>query len=402
MPVEARLVGQIRAALPLDETVGVALSGGGDSVALLHLCLRAGIKVEAVTVDHSLRAESAAEAVAVAADCGALGVRHDVRVWQHGAPTGNLMDQARRARLGLIGDWARARGIATVALGHTRDDQAETLLMGLARQAGIDGLSGMRRAWSAGGVQFVRPLLDAGRTELREWLAAQGTGWIDDPTNDNDRFTRVKARQVLAALAPLGITGEGLAAVAGHLAQVRAALEVQVAGVAARLVREEAGALVVDALLFAEPAEVRRRLIVAGLRWLSGAEYAPRADAVARLEAAMAAGRDATLWGCRWHKGRLMREAKAMTGVTAALGAVWDGRWVVEGPTVAGVVVRALGADGIRACPDWRSTGLPREVLLVTPALWAGETLLAAPLAGFGRDWTARIAAPFHLFGLSH
>lgn len=402
MPVEARLVGLIRAALPLDETVGVALSGGGDSVALLHLCLRAGIKVEAVTVDHGLRAESAAEAVTVAADCGALGVRHEVRVWQHGAVSGNLMDQARRARMGLIGDWARERGIATVVLGHTRDDQAETLLMGLARQAGIDGLSGMRREWSAGGVRYVRPLLDAGRTELREWLAARGTDWIDDPTNDNDRFTRVKARQVLAALAPLGITGEGLAAVAGHLAQVRAALEVQVADVAARLVHEEAGALALDALLFAEPTEVRRRMIVAGLLWLSGAQYAPRADAVARLEAAMAAGRDATLWGCRWQKGRLMREAKAITGVTATLGAVWDGRWVVEGPTVAGAVVRALGADGIRACPDWRATGLPREVLLVTPALWAGETLLAAPVAGFGRDWTARIAAPFHLFGLSH
>jgi tRNA(Ile)-lysidine synthase len=401
VPVEARLVGLIRAAVPYGETVGVALSGGGDSVALLHLCMAAGVPVEAVTVDHALRPESAAEALEVARACAALGVRHEVRVWQHGAVAGNLMDQARRARMGLIGDWARARGIATVVLGHTRDDQAETLLMGLARSAGIDGLSGMRPNWSDGGVRFVRPLLDAGREELRDWLRREGIAWIDDPTNENDRFTRVKARKVLAALVPLGITGEALAVVAGHLAQVRAALDMQMAEATARLVREKAGALVIDPVLFAEPDEVRRRLIVAGLMWLSGADYAPRADAVARLAAAMAAGRDATLWGCRWHGGRLLREAKAVGGAVA-LGAVWDGRWIVEGPEVPGADVRALGGAGLRACPDWRATGLPREVLAVTPALWAGETLLAAPLAGFGPDWTARIAAPFHLFGLSH
>ena len=403
MPVAAgdRLVGLIRAALPAGETVGVALSGGGDSVALLHLCLTAGIGVEAVTVDHGLRPDSAAEAVAVARACAALGVRHEVRVWAHGALTGNLMDQARRARMRLIGDWARTRGIGVVALGHTRDDQAETLLMGLARSAGIDGLSGMRPDWRDGGVRFVRPLLEAGRAELRDWLTVRGVGWIDDPTNENDRFARVKARRALGVLAPLGITVQGLAAVAGHLAQVREALDVQVAGAAARLVREAAGALVIDPALAAEPDEVRRRLVVAGLMWLSGAAYAPRADAVARLEAAMAAGRDATLWGCRWRDGRLLREARAVGG-PVSVGETWDGRWVLEGPKVAAAEVRALGSDGLRACPDWRAQGLPREVLAVTPALWSGAGLVAAPLAGFGRGWSARIAAPFHLFGLSH
>ena len=104
---------------------------------------QAGLRVEAVTVDHRLRAESAAEAAGVAAACAELGVPHQVRVWDHGPVTGNLMDAARRARMALIGDWAQdARASAHVALGHTRDDQAETLLMGLARRAGIDGLCG--------------------------------------------------------------------------------------------------------------------------------------------------------------------------------------------------------------------------------------------------------------------
>lgn len=390
MPVE-RLVGLVRQALPEGETVGVALSGGGDSTALLHLCLAAGCRVEAVTVDHRLRPESAAEAAGVALACAPFGVRHEVRVWEHGPVAGNVMDAARQARMGLILDWAKSRGLSVVALGHTRDDQAETLLMGLARAAGIAGLSGMRRAFVVDGVRFVRPLMDAGREELRDWLRGRGIGWVDDPTNEDPRYQRVKARRALAALAPLGITVEALASVAGNLAQAQAALAVQVRA-AARHLREAAGALEVEAALWQEPEEVRRQLVVAALRWLTGADHAPRAAEVARFLAAMQAGRDATLAGCRHRRGWLFREARALRGLE---GGLWDGRWQVTG---AGEV-RALAAVGLGQC-DWRATGLPREVLAVTPALWQGDRLLAAPSAGFGAG-TATISRPFHLFGLS-
>jgi tRNA(Ile)-lysidine synthase len=93
-----------------------------------------------------------------------------------------------------------------------------------------------------------------------------------------------------------------------------------------------------------------------------------------------------------------MREPRAVGGPVAA-GALWDGRWQMSGAVGE---VRALGAEGLRACPDWRATGLPREVLLVTPAVWLGDRLIAAPPAGTPGDFDARIARPFHLFGLSH
>jgi tRNA(Ile)-lysidine synthase len=397
VPVDGdRLVGLIRDGLPAHETIGVALSGGGDSTALLHLCLRAGLAVEAVTVDHRLRPESAAEAAAVHAICTALGVRHEVRVWDHGPLTGNLMDAARRARLALIANWAQSRGIGTVALGHTRDDQAETVLMGLARTAGLAGLAGMRPAFVVGSVRFLRPLLTAGRDELRHWLRAEGISWIDDPTNDNDRFTRIKARKALTALAPLGITADRLADVAGHLASVQTALTAQVAEAAARHVVAEAGALRIDTTLWAEPAEVQRQVVVAGLMWLSGAEYAPRAADVARLIDAMASGRDATLAGCRARAGYLMREPRAL-GAAVRVGQLWDARWQVTGPDAQ---VRPLGADGLRQLKDWRKTGLPREILVTTPGVWDQDRLLAAPLAGLSADWQAKLDRPFHLFGL--
>lgn len=392
MPVEDRLVGLIRAALPADQTIGVALSGGGDSTALLHLCLAAGLRVEAVTVDHRLRSESAAEAEAVGAECRRLGVPHEVSVWEHGVVAGNLMDAARRARVGLIRDWARDRRIGVVALGHTRDDVAETVLMGLARSAGVAGLSGLRPEWQEGGVRFVRPLLQAGRGELRDWLRARGIAWVDDPTNENDRFTRVKARKALAALDPLGITAARLAEVAANLARVQEALAVQV-GEAGRAVDEQAGALRFGPEVWSHPVEVQRQVVVAALLWLTDADYAPRAQAVERLRAALSAGLDATLAGCRARRGWLMREPRAL-GNPVAVGQPWDGRWLVEGP--AGEV-RALGAEGLRQVADWRNTGLPREVLLVTPGVWEGERLLAAPLAGVSAGWQARLQSPFTL-----
>lgn len=394
MPVD-RLIGLIRDGLPAGETIGVALSGGGDSTALLHLCLTAGLRVEAVTVDHRLRPESAAEAATVASSCKALGVRHEVSVWDHGPVTGNLMDQARRARMRLILDWAAKRQIRHVALGHTRDDQAESVLMGLGRAAGLAGLSGMRRWWDEGDIRCHRPLLDAGRSELRDWLREKGIGWIDDPTNEDDRFSRVKARKALVELAHLGITSERLAEVAGNLARAQEALALQVEA-ARRWVNEAAGALHFDAGLWTEPGEVQRQIVVAALTWLSGADYPPRAAETERLMVALAAGRDATLAGCRARAGWLLREARAV-GSPVPVGTLWDGRWLVAGPKG---LVRALGADGLRQAKGWRDSGVPRDVLLVTPGVWQGDELLAAPLAGFGGAWQAKLDRPFHLFRL--
>jgi tRNA(Ile)-lysidine synthase len=371
--------------------------GGGDSTALLHLCLSAGVKVEAVTVDHRLRPESAGEAAGVAAACAALGVPHVVQVWDHGPVAGNLMDAARRARMALILDWARGRELAHVALGHTRDDQAETLLMGLARGAGIAGLCGMRRAWDAGEVTLHRPLLDAGRAELRDWLKASGVTWVEDPTNEDARFTRVKARRALAVLGPMGITLEGLASVAGHLAQAQAALGVQVQSALQECVEPTAGALRVKPGLWDTPPEVQRQAIAAGLLWLNRADYPPRAAELERLLATMIAGRDATLAGCRFRQGWLMREVRALGG-PVPVGGLWDGRWRVSGP--AGEV-RALGAEGLRQGKAWREVGLPRAVLEVTPAVWQGEALVSAPFAGWSAGWTADLDQSVHLFGLS-
>ena len=391
--------------------IGVAVSGGSDSLALLHLFARIqghrGGALHAATVDHRLRPEAAEEARFVARICAGLGVSHDTLVWDHGTLDGNLQDQARRARYGLIGDWARGRGIGHVVLGHTADDQAETFLMGLAREAGIDGLCGMRRTWEEGGIRWARPYLTVPRAELRAYLTRHGIAWVDDPSNADDRYQRVRARKVLAALRPLGITVEGLSTVTANLSVAQGALRHAAAERVAAILRTEAGEVILDRKGFTlTPAETARRILIASLRWVSSFDYAPRAAQVARLEQAIRQGRDATLWGCRMRVGeteiRITREPKAVAASEGPTDAIWDGRWRISGPHDRQVRIRALGADGLRRCAGWRETGLSRAALIVSPAIWRGETLISAPLAGFANGWMAEIVAGFPSCVLSH
>ncbi len=379
--------------------VGVAVSGGGDSVAALVLAVEAlgAARVAAVTVDHGLRPEAAAEAAGVAALCARLGVAHEVLRWA-GPAGGNLMQAAREARLALIGDWAQNRiggRVEAVVLAHTLDDQAETLLMRLARGSGVDGLSGMAAAREAGGVLWLRPLLGVTRAALRAELQARGIGWIDDPSNADPRYLRVRARRALAALADLGIGAEGLAATAGRIRRARAALEAQAQAALEALVHEDRGTLRIDAAAGALLPEIRDRLFAHLLMELAGSRFRPR---LAELQRWIAAGQG-TLAGCRlmpeaggW---RLGREARAVAGLVAPAGGLWDGRWRAEGP--GGGEIRALGAAGLGQLgrqaaaglhPHWRETGLARPVLAALPGIWRDGGLVAAPLALWPQDWT--------------
>lgn len=376
--------------------LGLAISGGGDSMAMLHLAAQAGVPgLRAVTVDHGLREAAAQEAAFVGQVCAGLGIPHDVLQWRGWDGQGNLQAEARRARYGLMAGWARDHGIACVALAHTKDDQAETLLMRLARGAGVDGLSGMAARRQAQGVTWLRPLLGVTRGALRAYLNAAGQAWCEDPSNDDPQYERVRMRAALAALAPLGVTSEALGTVAANMAMARAALDAQAR--AAGCVVPDQGDLCFDAeCFFAQPEEIQRRLLDRALKWVASAEFGPRAGKLREFSTAMAQGRQAALHGCLGlgQNGgfRITREYNAVRDTRCAPGALWDGRWRLSGPYDNGLELRALGEDGLRACPAWRETGVPRAALLASPAVWRGDNLLAAPRAGFAAGWRAELA----------
>lgn len=365
-------------------------------MAMLHLAHRAGLAVWVATVDHGLRAESAAEAAQVARVCAGLGVPHQTLRWQGWDGKGNLQDQARRARRALLADWAQAHGLA-VALAHTRDDVAETFLMRLARGAGVDGLSAMSAHWTEAGVIWLRPLLGASREELRTALRGWGADWVEDPSNAAERFDRVRARKALRVLAPLGLGPDTLADVAGHLAEARVALEAAADAAAGRVLTVADGIVRIGEGFFSEPAELQRRLLQRVLLWIVPGDYGPRGAAVQGLLAKLRSGKSAQLAGCHFlnQGGAVLafREAGAVKDLTSAADGLWDGRWHLEGPAAPGAEMRALGAAGLAQIADWRDLGVPRAALLSQPALWQGDQLFAAPCAravhGPSGNWRA-------------
>lgn len=397
---------------------GVAVSGGGDSVALLHLmhgfCTLNGTKVRAVTVNHELRPEAADEAQAVADFCKRHGISHDILHWTGWDGTGNLQNEARKARYELIADWAKQHEISTVALGHTADDQAETVLMRLARRAGVDGLSGMSPRITRHSVIWVRPLLGASRNDLRDYLLHQNIKWIDDPSNEDAAYERVRIREALKVLEPLGIDAQGLSQVASQMAEARKALNWQCFLMAREIVSIDAGAVVIDERqMRVQPDEIQRRLIVQALNWISGEDYPARRGAVSALMSAMRKGQAGTADGCQLRRvgGEIwiFREFKPASAITAGLDALWDGRWRLtndnSGIDHAALHIGVLGDQGLAECPNWRQTGRPHPVLLSTPAVWRGDELVAAPLAGYGQNWHAEVdggAESFYGALLSH
>lgn len=390
--------------------IGVAVSGGSDSMALLLLMARwakrEGRSIHAVTVDHGLRSEAAAEAATVARACRDLGVLHTTLRWLEQDRSGNLQARARDARYRLMADWAEGQGIGCIVLGHTKDDQAETVLLRLARGSGVDGLAAMKMHRNALGVMWLRPLLTERRDALRDMLRSEGQTWIDDPSNEDLRFDRVKARAALDTLAPMGVTVEGLADTAfrmGLASDALGAMARDMAGAHLRLDRGDALIAVRD--LSVAPYETQLRIFAAALCWVATAPYRPRFLALQDAWGAVGLGRPQTLHGALLTGDktelRITREHNAVKDTRCPTTEVWDGRWQLDGPHGPDLHIAALGG-AVKDCPDWRETGLPRTSLLSSPAIWQGETLIAAPLAGYNPDWTARIVTSFASYLLSH
>ncbi|ABL68801.1 tRNA lysidine(34) synthetase TilS [Paracoccus denitrificans] len=380
-PVAARVHAALDRLAGHRPTLGIALSGGGDSTALMHLAHGWGrARLLAATVDHGLRPGSADEARQAGLAAAALDIPHETLRWTRRGG-GNLMAAAREARLQLLAGWAGRHGLSAVLLGHTLDDQAETLLMRLNRGAGVDGLSAMAPMREAFGVTWLRPMLEIGRADLRHWLAARGLGWADDPSNENEDFERVRVRKAIAAL---DLPMRQLAQSAANLAMARDAL-CDFASRVAEGAQSRAGSLALPLDAFrAAPLEIRRRLLVAGLRFVGGSDYPPRRGPLLHalavledggrltLEGVIAEPRDGFLW--------LVREPAAALRSPAAEGAdaIWDRRWQVAGLRP-GDQVRALGHEPLPGF-DWRGAGLMRDEAAASPGIWAGDRLIAAPV----------------------
>ncbi len=329
-------VSQFLGSLAKPSRILVAISGGSDSTGLLlalHQAIAAGAHTHtllAATIDHALRPESAGEAARVAEFCRDLGIPHETRRWPGEKPSTGISVAAREARYRLLADVAAELRADLLVTGHTADDQAETITMRMARAPSPHGLAGMapatlydRRLW------IVRPFLAVRRVAIRALLTRNGLGWIDDPSNLNPAYERVRTRMAIEGT-PLAFDGDaaiGRTRLSGEAASLLRATAT---------VRHETIVRLAPEALEAEPAVLRHALAFL-LAVLGGRPYLPAGDQMARVAAFALApghGRMTVARTLVWKRNDglyLMREDRSLPQLTVTPGqaVLWDDRFLV-------------------------------------------------------------------------
>jgi len=379
--------------------VAVAVSGGPDSLALAILADRwargRGGRAWALTVDHRLRPESAAEAKTVGNWLGARDVPHGILVWDGPKPASGIQEAARAARYRLLADWCEARGCLHLLTGHQREDQAETYLIRRRARSGGDGLAGIAAVRELTRLRLVRPLLGIPRARLAALLDAEGQEYVRDPGNRNPAFERSRVRMaatdndIKVALAEVRVNGRarvgrehGLAALLGRAAAMH-----------------PAGFAVLDPAPILAAGELGERALGRVAAAIGGAAYPVRRERLARLRAGLEASpaRARTLGGCRlvpW-RGRVLvlrESARAEPPCRLDPGAsvLWDRRFRATLPRTARgpMILSYLGADGVAALGRGAAADaslLPRLVYPALPAFRDGEGLAAVPHLDYRR-----------------
>jgi len=380
---------------PVDSHVAIAVSGGADSLALCLLsaqwAAQSGRRVTALSVDHGLRPQSQDECRWVKEQLGERGINHHTLVWQGEKPESGLQAAARAARYSLLESWCGAHGINDLLLAHHLDDQAETFLLRLARGSGVDGLGAMQAISHQGSLRLLRPLLTVAKSDLCDYLRAQGQGWIDDPSNENAAFDRVKIRQHMNILSDLGLSRERLARTAQSMQRAAAALQRMTRDWLAQYVQvfDEGYALVARNGLEGLDEEILLRALARIGTVLSGRAYPPRLEKTQRLADHLRQGRDATFCDCRW----IVRERDVLVCRELRRPQIAENLYTLDyHHSCPGVHMRMLGQEGwcaIKAQVDQtRTARLPKAVLYSLISFWDDQGVLDVPDLGFKREGT--------------
>jgi tRNA(Ile)-lysidine synthase len=394
--------------------VALAVSGGPDSLALMHLAAwwrtePSGPLLSVLTVDHGLRRSSRAEALMVARMAASLALPHTILTWKAADAHGtSLQAKARTARYDLMAEHCQANDIPALVTAHHLDDQAETFLMRLKRGSGLDGLAAIPERGAWGGIVLLRPLLDMPKARLIATLAEKGIGFVSDPSNADERFERARVRGSAEAVAALGLTPEALALCARRLRRAREALDHAAQSfLDAHSKMSEAGYAVIDPeALRSAPQEIGLRALARLIAMVGGAEEPLR---LAKLEALLASFTESpdkahTFGRCRLqplsNRIGIFREVRGEGLPVARLlpgeRALWDNRFRIElgAEEHEPITVRALGDQGLRDLRDSSTllASLPRLAGRTLPACWRGDRLVGVPFLGSLSDQSRKAA----------
>lgn len=377
-----------RLGLSRSEPMAVAVSGGADSMALLWLAKQwSNAPLTALTVDHGLRPESNFEAAQVKACCAALGVVHHTLNWQHSKPITGIQNKARNARYELMLNFCRAEKIAHLLVAHHLNDQVETMLFRLARASGLEGLRAMKTSSWRSGVWLHRPLLALPKTRLQATVLQANQPWTHDPSNDDEKYTRVHIRKQLAAVEPSIV--HGFAHVAEFLKNYFYGVEKALVTTLEQCVtfHKTGHGTLAHAAFLAQPHALQMRALVYICAIISGDVSPMRAAAIERLYRKLLAGKTFTFHGCvfcyqpkqkNWLIFREYNDMAAPIRLTEKP-QLWDGRFIASA-SEAGFVLRALGRNIAEPISEKLSaSGLPKTLWPTLPAIFHLEECVFLP-----------------------
>ena len=269
--------------------LAIAVSGGVDSVCLLHWCQLAGLDIVALHVNHGLRAAADVETQYVSELCKKLEVPCQIFYWDGVKPTAGLENAAREARYKMMTDFCKANDIYALLVAHQADDQIETFLMNLGRGSGLYGLSAMRRETMRDGVRIIRPLLDVSRTELKSFCEKNHIKYFVDEMNNDNHYTRVRIRQNRYLLnEKLGISDARILLALENLGRLRDKIETDVDELVKSVLNENRRAMFTDVFLFDLGDDIRLKFIGTVIQRVGGDKYPPRlkslSGALSRLQ----------------------------------------------------------------------------------------------------------------------
>lgn len=377
--------------------LAIAVSGGADSLALLYLSYQ-HFDVAVLTVDHGLREEAAAEAKYVASICQSLGVRQVTLNWDGDKPAANIQAEARDARYSLMETWCEEHNYSFLAVAHHRDDQAETVLLRLARGSGVYGLAGMKALRQMdSGVTIVRPLLNCSKVELVQYMKDQEVEWIEDPSNQIEKYERVKARAILKEPPLEGLNADRLLDTAKRMQQAQEALSFYEEQWLNASLYEGFGYAVFDLeALNTVPEEIILRGLSRICMITGGQKYGPRYERLMRLRGDLNSPdfKGATLSGAQFapqKDGKLLicREQRQIEAIKPLLPkGNWDNRFSFEAKgDIAELTIGMLGQAGLRFLKEnflnFDQISEPRQALLAWPAVYSGDNLRLVPEIGY-------------------
>jgi tRNA(Ile)-lysidine synthase len=375
--------------------IAVAVSGGGDSLALTFLLQRwvsdRGGALLALTVDHRLRENSTLEAEALHTLLSRHQINHEILTWQGDKPATHLQERARAERYRLLLNACQTCGYTTLALAHNLEDQMETFWMRLAHGSGLDGLAGMAKSRTSGGINIIRPVLDFTREQLRATCRDFNIDWAEDPSNSNPKFLRVRLRDFETALAAEGLSPQRLSLTLQKLEDAREALEYMANQSFAQSVSAQPeGYFSLDKTVWQNfPRDIQRRVLALILQKLSPTEYPLGFEAIeqTRLEILNPDFTGKTLSACEIFSRKtdtiiFCRElATAQDRLPLQNGILWDNRFQLSGFAGESLTVGLLGETGlclVRKEPH-RNFPLPAKLGRLLPALWLENALMAVP-----------------------